>query len=706
MHIRLDVLSRYTDLPADPAATRVLLDEVGLEVKRIDPAAPGVPVTLELLANRGDHHAYVGLAREVRGRTGGPLRVPDGLPLTPGDGPVPVRVEDPDALIYTVTRLRRTGDGPLDADALSLLESCGLQPVHPVVDATNVVNLELGQPTHAFDAAKVVGAITLRASRDGERAWPLFAPEPIALPAGLLVVADDEKVLAIAGVIGCEDSKTTDATTEVLLESAAFDPVRVRKGARALSIHTDSSARFERGSDLSMPVVGAGRVAALLAGAGWSVDGTTGVHGAGRPEARTVRFDPDLCRSFLAIDASDAELVERLERYGFRIGPETRVDPVSGAPRSEALTVLVPPHRVWDVEHPADLYEEIARSIGYDATPIGLPPVDMGSLPSDAEVLRDTLAEVLVGQGFFEVITDGFHGRGLHEALGVADDHPLSAYVETANALDRAYSLLKNNALAQALDGVALNQRMKHDQIKAFELTRTFHPDAAAPNGVCTERDVLWALAAGTARPASWVEAPPAADAVFLKGVLAELALAAGLPLVLGPADPTAPLHDVLHPHRQAAVLLHGRRVGILGEVHPRVLDAMKLKRVRPVYLELELAPLEAATPERTAYEEPPRVPPVVRNLAFTLPVGPDGVRVGEVIAAVEAGAPDWLGGVEAVDRFVHEEDGRTVHTWTLALSWRNDAGDRTADELNGATEDRIAAVQAALGHRGVALRG
>lgn len=727
MRLTLDVLRQFTDLPDDVREARILLDEVGLEVKRIDPSGPGVPMTLELLANRGDHHCLTGLAREVTGRTGGTVRLPTYHRLVTGDAPHPIRVETPLCAVYALTLLELPGrpapaspppvspryargvdddltleldDVPLeddDTDSVQVegelndadrarLEACGLRPIHPVVDATNLANLELGQPTHAFDADKVRGPITVRLSRAGETCLPLFQTEQVGLPEGTLVIADDEKILAVAGVIGCEDSKTSEATTRVLLESAAFDPVAVRKSSRALSIHTDSSARFERGSDYAMVVPGASRVAHLLADAGWQVVGATGVVSAWTDPARVVAFDPEQCRRFLGIDEDDLTLYSRLERYGFIL---------------VGAGVQVPTWRLWDIEYPADLYEEIAKSIGYDNTPIGLPAIDMGGLPTDAERVRDRVADVLVGQGFYEVITDGFHGRDLPEQLGFTGDHPLAAHVETANAIDRAYSLLKNEALGAAIEGVAANGRMKHDEVKAFEFTRTFHPDTTAPNGVCTERNVLWAIASGSERPRTWAGAARPADASWLKGVVEEIGLALGLPLTVGAPDPSYPIHTALHPGRQAAIQLHGKTLGVLGEVHPGVVSAFKLKRARPVYLEIGVDALIAA-PVRRPFVEPPRVPPVERDLAFTLPHGVEG---GAVAALLAGAGPAWLGRVDIVDLFAHEEDGRAVRTLTFRLAYDNEEGNRTADEMNAATEALIAVVVGRFGAAGVKLR-
>lgn len=724
MNINTRVLRRFIGgLPADARAVRVLLDEVGVEVKRFELLPDGeAALGLELLANRGDHYCYAGIARELSGRTGGALCHPVHATLEVGESPWPLRLETDLCQVYTATLLERVGDGALGAADLEALESCGIHSLGAVIDATNLANLEIGQPTHAFDADRIEGAITLRTSRAGEKAWPLFQPEPVALPEGTLVVADDAKILAIAGVIGCEESKTTPETRRVLLESAAFDPVAVRKASRALQIHTDSSARFERGSDFALPLVGAGRVVQLLEGAGWRRVGTTGVAGGFQDPKRTITLSCDRARAFLATpELGDEDLRSRLLRYGFQVedalsaplhavadlasrlssGLGQIVSEVGRRATSDSFVVTVPTWRLWDVEFEADLFEELAKSHGYDNTPIGLPPIDRGALPSAAEVVRDAAFELLISHGFHQVITDGFYGRPMRDKLGLTESHPLWAHVETTNALDRAYSLLKNNTFAQAVDAVATNLRVQNAQVRAFEWTRTFHPDPGAENGVCVEVERLWLVANGVERPGAWAGKGRAIDAHFLVGLVEELAARLGLPLVVGAAADRHPLASLLHPGRQASIRLGDRVVGVLGEVHPTVLDGFKIKRERPVYLEIEATAL-LGSPGRVRYVEPPEMPPVERNLAFSLP---HGVTSAAVEAALRGAGVEALSSVSAVDRYDHELDGRPVRTVTYALSFAQSGASFTTEQLNAALERLVAAVHAGLGASGVRLR-
>lgn len=685
MKIVLDQLREWVDLPAD-GALRALFDDLGLEVKRAHPTSSGTTFTLELLANRGDHRSYAGVARELAARLGTTVRLPPVTPLAGGEPPVPVRVESDLCLVYTLTRLDGGARGsPLEAAALDRLAGAGLNPVHPVVDASNLALLELGQPTHAFDADRVEGAVVVRESRPGERAWPLFAAGPVELPAGTLIIADEARILAIAGVIGCEESKTTASTRRVLLESATFDPVAVRKAARALGLSTDASQRFERGGDPSAPLLGAGRVVRLLEDTGdWSHRGDSAVIRRWSDPERVISLDLARASTFLGIPLHDAP--ERLGRLGFGVKVGDGV-----------LEVRIPPARLWDVEAEADLHEELARVIGYNALPTTLPPVPCGAEPTPAEDRRDRVEEVLLGAGFLEMVNNGFYSRQLVESLGIDADHPLHAHVETLNALDRGYSLLRNQTLAQAVETVATNVRLKNPHVRAFEWARTFHPTGAGAldprRPPCVERTVLWAVMTGPLRPAHWADKPPEVDLWYVAGLVDTLAAELRQPLRVEAADPLDPLHGLLHPYRQGRVSLRGETVGRFGEVHPAVCARARLRGVTPYYLELDARPLLEHPAEPLRYLEPPAMAPMRRQLTLVLPDGVEAASVSRLLAA------PGLESAEVVDLFVLEDGTRAV---TFELAFTTTSG-RAADEVNAVALELARAVAEAL--PGVRLR-
>lgn len=694
MRLSQAILSRYLEVPEETRALRDLLDDLGLEVKRVETTDAGPVFTLELLANRGDHHCYAGLAREIRGRTGGEISLPTTTDLRLGSCPIPLRSETPLCLKYTGTLLVRTGKPmPLPDAELAVLRAAGLHSVSAPVDATNLSNIELGQPTHAFDADTIRGGVVIRTSFREEAAWPLFQPGPVVLPEGTLVIADDEKILAIAGVIGCEESKTTEATTRLLLESATFDPVAVRKASRALNLHTDASTRFERGADPTMPLVGAGRVVALLEGTGaWRREGSTGQVGDWSDPLRILDLEWDAAAAALAARIDREEIQTRLRRYGYEVR----------AGEGATLWVRVPPHRLWDVEHPADLVEDLAKSIGYNNTPTTLPKSTQGVGPTHGQEVNDRVSEVLVGSGFYEVITDGFYSRSHVEKLGLPADHPWQRHVEVLNAVDRGYSLVKNNALVQAVEAVANGIRRKHEDILLFEWTRVFRPRANTANGVCIEEPLLWAIATGDASPRGWEGSPRPADIWFLKGIVEEIGVALGLPLRVAPAQAEDDGTVLFHPGRQGRVYKGEQTIGTLGEVHPRVARAFGIKRERLCYLEIWTSSL-LQQPERPPFTEPSAMQPIDRDLAFTLPHRFEAGRVAE--ALVEA-RPAGLLDVRMTDLFAHLREDKPVRTVTYALRFSQDDGPRTADEINAVMKSLVSTIEARFGADGVSLRG
>jgi phenylalanyl-tRNA synthetase beta chain len=689
MKISANVLKRFcAGTPADPKVLRRLLDDLGVEVKRLDMQGADALLTLELLANRGDHHCYAGVAREIAARTKTALTLPESRTLPVGAPPLPLKIESEKCLLYTATPFRVTGGlkKSLGKAADELLDAAGLLTGNAAIDVTNLVNLELGQPSHAFDRARIQGGITIRLSRAGEKAWLLFTPEARELPVGTLVIADDVKVLAIAGVIGCEDSKIQDDTTEIILESAAFDPVAVRIGGRALAVHTDASARFERGSDPTLAAVAAGRIAQLLAEAGVAeVTGPLGVVGAWIDPERVVPLRAPELSAFLGRDFAESEVVERLTAYGFE-------------PRSPGFKV--PAHRLWDVESEEDLFEEVARSVGFNDLPEGLPPVALGARPSQAEVLLRVAEDVLVGAGFYEMYTDGFYSRQIPERLGQAEGSPLFAHVETVNSLDNSFSLLKNNCLAQAVQAVADNLNVKAQDVRLYEWTRTFHPDPKSPNGICSERDVLYGVCSGKERPEAWEAGGRPADVFFLKGVVEQLQKSLDLPLESTDPDPSYALTSLMHPHRCLSLRIDGKSVGVVGEVSPQVLQAFGIKFAKACYFEISRDALLAPPRGSAAFEMPPVMPDIERMLSFAVPAG---VSVRDVVPRLKAGAPAWLERISVADVFAGSaETAKRAVAFKLVF---NATEPRTSEQLNDACAAMVKSVVDALGPRGVEQR-
>ena len=413
-------------------------------------------------------------------------------------------------------------------------------------------------------------------------------------------------------------------------------------------------------------------------------------------------------------------MAERLTRYGFTVevpedqsavgSRQSAVDPhpaSAGAPASPAsstadrrlptadsstLGVVVPPRRLWDVHFEADLAEELLKSVGYNNTPITLPHVQMGALPSHAENIAERVNEVLVAEGFYEIFTDSFYGRSVRERLGITESDPLWPHVEMQNSIERNYSLMRNNTIAQAADALAVNLNNKLANLKIYEWARIYLPDLS-------ERGILWALANGRDRAPSWGDKGRPADAVYLKGIVEQLRLELRIDLQFGPADGHR-LERFFHPGRRVGIRLGEKLVGILGEFHPLLLQRFDIKRQRPVYLELETDAL-MAQPRPRVYTEPPSRQPVVRNVAYAIPAGIPAAAIRDALASA---APQFLREIRMVDVFEIPNDPQRARAVTFEIEYLSDEA-LTGETINAATEAMMAAVTQAFGDRGVTLR-
>lgn len=679
MKISVNSLRQYIDLPDDIDQIRDLMEDVGLEVKRSEINPDDVTFTLELLANRGDHHCYAGLAREIYGRTGWKLSLPSFSNQNETKKIGLVSVETDYCLNYVLTELKKvsSANATLAADKARMIDVSGTNLVSAPVDVTNFVNVELGQPLHAFDADKVKGKVCVREAKTGETALLLFATEPSDVPEGTIVIVDDEKILAIAGVMGCEDSKPTEETTRIYLESATFDPVKVRKAARHFGIQSQSSMRFERGADPAMAVGGTERAIELFSQLGWQVNGSISVEKEWAIKPTILPLSIANVNSYFETAFTDEQVTSILERYGFSLQKE-----------DGSYLVTVPSHRIWDVKETNDLYEEVARGVGYNALPATLPTAAGGVQSLESLKRKECVENLLVGEGFYEVFTDGFYSDAHRSKMGVTEGHPLWDHVGILNAGDKSYSLLKNNTLTQAIELVLTNIHVKNQNIKAFEWTRTFHPNKNAPNGQCDEKLVLWVIACGEIKTPSWDGKGKAVDVHYMKGIIEEISNLLSVPLVVRQSQADAEVSPVgvcLHPTRRAEIFWNEKTVGVLGEVHPDTLDSWGIKSGRPCFIELSQEILDLA-PSLREYVPPSRLHPVIRDVCLLLPQGLHARKVADYLQDNSA----WISEVSVHDVFNSQSAtaGKNAVTFSLNYSLEKAKKDKfTGEEINQETE-------------------
>lgn len=661
--------ARELELSEDHEGILRLADDapLGSSLASVLGRASDVILELEVHFNRPDVMSVAGTARELAAALGRSLR-PEAIQRLstgiPGGGQFPIRLEDPEGCPrYVGVVVRGVRVGPSPAWLAERLEQAGVRPLHNVVDVTNYVLLELGQPLHAFDLAKLAGPeIRVRRARAGEPLRTLDGKQRTLAP-DHLVIADRERPVALAGVMGGEESEVTSETRDVLLESAYFDPYRIQVAANGLGLVTEASRRFGRGIDPNLAPVAAARAVALLR----EIAGGTPEEPAGEAAART--FDPRViplaparARELLGTDLPATRMREHLVALGFGVGGD---DP---------LQVTVPTYR-QDVAEPVDLIEEIGRAHGLE----NLPDVPAGSGPSGAkrnpeQEFARQVREALVGLGFTEVLTPTLADPRKLEAtweLGYAAADGPPRFVPLANPPAPEAGVLRSDLAAGVLTVVAHHLRHGAPGTRVFEIGRVFRPHGEALTaGEFPEEitQVCFALA-GLADPDSW-EGERAVDFYDAKG-LAEALLAR-----LGVDTPQARAYaSPAWKPGEVAELWTTTRLGWVGQVEPRRVRAWKLDR--PAYL--FVAPLEAlsgASRRAGPFAAFSRFPAVKRDLAFFVPAS---VSHAEIEARMRKAAGPLLVSLRLFD--VYRGSGVPEGQQSLAYSLLFAHPERTLQE-------------------------
>jgi len=599
-------------LPPDATLGRSVLDALGLD---------DIVLHLEVYPNRPDCLSVIGVAREVAALAGSRVRLPQ-LHVEElserVEAATTVEVADPDLCPrYTARVLRHVAVGPSPAWLMQRLRVAGMRSINNVVDITNFVMWEWGQPLHAFDYDRLAGGrIVVRRARAGERLVTLDGVERV-LETDMLVIADVERAVGVAGVMGGESSEVTAATRRVLLESANFHPVSVRRTARRLGLRTEASHRFEKGLDPNAAAAASLRAAQLmqaLAGA-QVLAGLVDVYP--RPVApHTVTCRPQRVRRLLGTDVADGEIARYLEALEFQVERQ-----------GERLLVTVPTFR-QDVQQEADLVEEVARLHGYDRLPEALPGAShqVGGQRPPLPLL-DRVRDVLVAHGLLECMTYSFQSAATADRLRWPADDPRRQAIALRNPLSEEYAVMRTSLLGGLLETAARNRSRGARGIHLFEIGTVYHPKALPVTELPHERRKVGILMMGPLPQEQWGARVGEAGFYHLKGAVERLLSALGLTGTFSAgADPS------LHPGRQAVVTVGGQAAGVLGEVHPLVAAAYDLGEARVQFAELDVAVLAAAAREDIRYRPLPRYPAVERDMALLVPKDLAADRVTECI--------------------------------------------------------------------------
>jgi phenylalanyl-tRNA synthetase beta chain len=652
-------------LPGDLGPGTDLREALGLE--------PDVLYDLEINPNRPDAMSVAGVARDLAARLGVPFALPEPDLAAAGPGPLAAAtIVDAELCGRFYARVfEGISIGPSDPAVANRLRVLGMRAINRVVDASNYVMLELGQPNHTYDLAKLakdaagVAALRVRWARDGERLVTLDDVERTLTPADGVIADADDVAIGLAGVMGGASTEIDDDTTAVLLELAWWDPMTIARTSKRLNLRSEASARFERGSDPEIVDLAARRFATLLAPSGARLVGEPiDERGEGSAPA-TVRVRTDRVNAVLGTELSGAQITRLLRPIGFHVAPVGRDD-------GSEQDVTIPSFRP-DTRTEIDVIEEIARHHGYANIDRTMPPSVRAGALTERQHDRRKVRQVMVGLGLDEAMPLAFLAPDDLDAAGVAQPS-----IRLTNPLAAEESVLRPSLRPGLLKSVRYNQSHRIDEVALFEIGKEFRPPRDGDR-LPDEREVLGVVWSGR----------DATAAVEIWTVLEHSLRLEGASLDQGPVAG-------LHPGRSARIVVDDAgspvAIGALGEIDPAVLDGLGITG-RVAWLELDLDATLALPHGTQAYEPVSRYPSSDIDLAFAVA---DEIPAAAVRATIADAAGPLLASLRLFDVF--RSDALPPATRSLAFTLRLQADDRTLTdaEVGDLRTRLITAVEAA----------
>ncbi|MFC1873251.1 phenylalanine--tRNA ligase subunit beta [Chloroflexota bacterium] len=570
---------------------------------------------LEVTLNRPDCLSVIGIAREAAALTGQPLHLPEvsyeatALPI---DRQVSVSIEASDLCPrYCASLIKGVKLGPSPNWMQQRLLACGMRPISNIVDITNYVMLEYGQPLHVFDYERISGRkIIVRRANDGERLVTLDGVER-QLDSDMLVIADEDRAVALAGVMGGVDSEVTPQTTSILLEAASFNPASIHFTGSTLRLPSEACMRFERGISPELTLSALERATQLMLqlGGGEAAEGFIDVY-PGKVEPEAILLSTDKIEKLLGVSFRRDQIVAALSALGFECELSD----------SEAGVLAVAPYWRTDIHQAVDLVEEVARVIGYDKVPMTLlsQPLPRQS-PEPMVGLKQAIRQGLVGYGFQEIISFSLVSREMLEKM-LPEPQPLEpAPIHLANPMTADHEYLRSSLRPNLLVALEANRRHEDGSIMFFELAKIYLP---CQNELPYEPEIMCVILSGSRAGKSWQCGDESPDFYMAKGVVEGLLRQLGIEAEFDQGNDKS-----LHPDRQTAVVVDGNRVGVVGELHPKVLAAFDIDE--PVYLcEIDLNGLLPTTLGYKMFQPILRFPEVVKDIALIVD---DGVTHREI---------------------------------------------------------------------------
>ena len=625
----------------------------------------------ELTPNRADCLSVINVAREVAAISGKPLTLPE-ITLPEAEGNIhdlaKVEVKDKDLCPrYTAKMVKNIQIGPSPMWMRHRLAAAGIRSISNIVDISNYVMLEMNQPSHTFDYDTIGGhQIVVRRAEEGEKIVTLDDQER-DLTNDMLLICDGEKAIGVAGVMGGQNTEITENTKNILIECAYFYPKSIRLTSRKLGLPSEAASRFEKGIDMEAAERASNRICQLLCelAGGTLVEGTIDSYEGTFEEAK-VDLIFDHARSTIGVEIADEAMVRMMDSLAFKH------EAIEGG-----LRVTVPHYRV-DIEREVDLIEEVARLNGYDKLPATLPSGQMTEgKKNKRQKITDKVRNIMVSMGFDELVTYSFMNKKHYDNLLLPEDDVRRNSVKIMNPFSDEQGVVRTMVLPGVIGVASRNMSRRNLDLSIFELASGYYP--VADEKLPEEKPMLTALVSGEFGR-GWNGEKAVKDFYYMKGALEQLLAALRID---GFSVSTDHIEPFLHPGRGCDVLINGKTVGYLGELHPVVAANYDLPQ-KAVVFELDMRVLTELADKEIVYEAISKFPAVEIDLAF---VADKDLEAGKIEAAIAEVGGEYLKQIELFD--IYEGDRVEAGKKSLAYNLVFRAKERTlkAEEVSAVVE-------------------
>lgn len=703
MRVSYNWLKEYVDLKWSPDEVSAALITAGFEIAGlIETPDNDTILDIELTVNRGDCLSFIGIAREVSALIKKPLKLSCGHSSAKSkrlSNSIKVSIVEQNLCPrYTCRIIEGIKVAPSPVWLKEKLEKVGISTVNNVVDVTNLVMMELGHPMHAFDYHTLANkSIIVCQATEGEKIHALNG-QTYNLSPNMLIVADTERPIALAGIIGSVESSVNEKTSAIVLECAYFLPKSVRNTARQLGIQTESSYRFEREIDIDGLYKAQNRATQLILELceGWNASEIIDEYPI-KFKKIDITLRPTRVNKVLGTQIEITEMIDILKRLEFKV-----LAPL--AAEEDILNVTVPSFR-HDITREIDLIEEISRIYGYHRIPTTLPTKSNCISINEDYKINKTAKSILTACGFYEVITYAFSNIDLLNKAQICCNNPIIVQ----NPLSKEDNMMCISLIPNLLKTLSWNINRGETSLKIFELSRVFLP---SDNPLPVEKEVLCAAIIGDWRGSNWQEQKIESNltgAIFyyLKGIVEKLMEELGIVgynLEASPIDRKSQVTTPFHPGQCAIIKYNEKELGIIGQIHPIVTNNFNLPS--PVYLfELDWKAIVSLSNQKRTFKPLPKYPSVVRDLAIVVA---EDVQSDEIVRIIENRGNTFIKGVSSkgksllkkvvlFDLYQGEKIEQGKKSLAYSLTYRSDRATLTDEVINKIHNEIVEALQKEL---------